>query len=95
MISSNKPKFDLGSVVATPDAIEALSQSGQFLAEFLARHVRLDSGDLESEDQQANKDALVHGGRVFSAFHTKQNVKLWIITEADRSSTCCLLPSNY
>ena len=95
MIANTNPKFQIGKPVGTPGCLEAIAAAGQTPAEFLDRHVRLDPGDLDKEDQQANEDALVHGGRIFSAFNTKQNVKLWCITEADRSSTCILLPADY
>jgi hypothetical protein len=33
--------------------------------------------------------------RILSAYVLPTGVKRWIITEADRSSTCLLLPSKY
>ena len=33
--------------------------------------------------------------RVLSAYRTYLGTKLWVITEADRSSTCLLLPEEY
>jgi hypothetical protein len=30
-----------------------------------------------------------------SAYRTKRNDKLWVITEADRSATTLLLPAEY
>lgn len=35
------------------------------------------------------------GFRVLSAYVTAKDVKIWVITEADRSSTTILLPSEY
>jgi len=87
--------FPLGKLVATPDALDALAQSAQSPADFLSRHVRGDWGEVCEEDKQANDDALVHGERVLSAYRTLKDVRIWIITEADRSSTCILLPENY
>ena len=50
-------------------------------------------------------EALKSGGRIFSAYRVfvdpslgqsdDAGEKFWIITEADRSSTCVLLPSEY
>jgi hypothetical protein len=82
-------------VVATPGALEALESSGQSPSEFLRRHVRLDPGDFDRHDQAANKQALRIGARVFSAYRTKLGERVWVIMEADRSSTCLLLPSEY
>lgn len=90
-----KPKFNLGKIVATPGALEAFEESGQSPADFLDRHVRGDWGDVCDEDKLLNDQALIDGSRLLSAYRTLKNVRLWLITEADRSSTCCLLPSEY
>jgi len=95
MIEIAKAKFALGKLVATPGALEALVEAGQTPMEFVARHIRGDWGDVCDEDKQANEDALLHGERLLSAYHTKAGIKIWVITEADRSSTCVLLPEEY
>jgi len=63
--------------------------------EFLARHHSGDWGDLEEEDRQENARSLEHGFRLLSAYKTVAGEKLWVITEADRSVTTLLLPSEY
>ena len=95
MIAKLQPKFPLGQVVATPGALEALEQSGQSPAMFLNRHVVGDWGNVDDEDKQANDQALIEGTRLLSAYRLSDGTKIWIITEADRSSTCLLLPSEY
>jgi hypothetical protein len=92
-----KPKtFPLGRTLATPGALEVLSESGESPADFLDRHARCDWGDLDEHDRQANDEALVTGARLLSAYHTSStSVKLWVITEADRSATTILLPDEY
>ena len=97
MVARNhpRPKFPLGQTVATPGALRVLQEAGQSPAEFLQRHVAGDWGDVDNEDQHANEDALIHGERILSACRTRKGVKVWIITEADRSSTCILLPEEY
>ena len=50
---------------------------------------------MDKEDQQANHQAVEEGSRVFSAYHLSTGVKVWVITEADRSSTSLLLPEEY
>jgi hypothetical protein len=32
---------------------------------------------------------------ILSAYETSKGERLWVITEADRSSTCVLLPDEY
>jgi len=61
----------------------------------MSRHHRGDWGDLDEEDKAANDQALIDGGRLFSAYHSATGIKVWIITEADRSATTVLLPSEY
>lgn len=95
MIAKQKRLFDLGQVVATPGALNALEEAGQSPSEFIARHVSGDWGELDEEDQQANDDAVEGGDRVLSAYILKTGIKIWAITEADRSSTCLLLPEEY
>ena len=95
MIEVSRPKFALGKLVATPGALEVLAEAEQTPIEFIARHIRGDWGEVCEEDKQANEDALQHGERLLSAYHTKKGVKLWVITEADRSSTCILQPEEY
>jgi hypothetical protein len=88
-------KFPLGRLAATPGSLEALEASGQTPDFFLARHQAGDWGEVNEEDRRLNDDALVHGDRLLSAYRTLKGVKLWIITEADRSSTVLLLPEEY
>ncbi len=95
MTTAKKPLFALGHVVATPGALEALAPHPGFLQECVARHARGDWGVVGRDDWKANDDALKDGSRVFSAYTTPTGMKLWCITEADRASTCVLLPSEY
>ena len=95
MIELAKPKFRLGKLVATPGALDALTEAAQHPMHFISRHLQGDWGDCCSEDLQANEDALKNGARLFSVYKTAKGIKIWIITEADRSSTCVLLPEEY
>jgi len=87
--------FDLGKIVATPGALNAIRRSSQSPAEFLQRHATGDWGDVDSEDSEANRIALREGERILSSYKTRLGDTVWIITEADRSSTCLLLPEDY
>jgi hypothetical protein len=88
-------KFPPGQTAATPGALEAMEASGQTPDFFIARHVSGDYGEVSEEDRQLNEEALVNGDRILSAYRTLKGVKLWIITEADRSCSTCLLPEEY
>ena len=87
--------FTLGQMVATPGALRALERNNQSPIEFLRRHANLDWGDLDEEDKRENDYSVVHGFRILSAYTLKDSTRIWIITEADRSATTILLPSEY
>jgi hypothetical protein len=89
------PKFELGQLAATPGALAALEESGEEPGTFIARHAAGDWGDLSEEDRNENEFSLLHGFRLLSSYRLRGGVKLWIITEADRSSTTILLPDEY
>ena len=95
MIAIKKPLFNLGQVVATPGAIEALAKAKTPSWELLSRHVTGDFGEIDQEDWQANLDAIRDDARILSAYTLSSGEKLWVITEADRSSTCILTPDEY
>ena len=84
-----------GSDAATPGALSALGKNETDCSEYLGRHLRGDWGDLCSEDKEANLEALKKGLRILSAYRLPDGTKVWIITEADRSVTTALLPSEY
>lgn len=89
------PLFQMGKVVATPGALEALNRSSQSPGEFLTKHARGEWGDLDASDVEANQAALQDGTRILSSYKTRLGDTIWVITEADRSSTCLLLPEDY
>jgi len=95
MVDFVRPLFSLGQCVATPGALAALEEAGQTPADFLARHQGGDWGDIAPADKGMNEQALRDGARIFSVYVTAKGVKLWVITEADRASTCILLPDEY
>jgi hypothetical protein len=88
-------KFQPGQIVATPGCLEAFRQSGEEPLTYLTRHLAGDWGELDEHDRRENELSLLHGWRILSAYTLKNGVKFWVITEADRSSTCFLLPSEY
>jgi hypothetical protein len=89
------PRFPLGQVVATPGALAALQETCESPGSFLGRHVGGNWGELDEHDQQENELLVEHGFRLLSAYTLSSGTRLWIITEADRSSTTLLLPSEY
>lgn len=91
-----KPElFPLGRVVATPGALEALGAAAIDPAVLLARHAVGNWGDLSDEDRKENELSLNRGLRLLSSYRLPDGERIWIVTEADRSATTLLLPSEY
>jgi hypothetical protein len=88
-------RFPLGQIFITPGAADELEEANQSPQEFLSRHARLEQGELSDEDQRENEFSVNKHLRIFSAFKTTKGEKIWAITEADRSVTTLLLPSEY
>ena len=98
------PRFELGHLCNTPGAQAVLERYQVTPFQLLSRHVRGDWGDICKEDAQTNEEALREGARIFSVYvlppplsesGTSAPVKVWLITEADRSVTTLLLPEEY
>ena len=86
--------FKLGSIVATPGALQVCEEHKIEPLSLIDRHAAGDWGDLCAEDVQSNAHALATVGRVLSSY-VIQGEKLYVITEWDRSATTLLLASEY
>jgi hypothetical protein len=100
-VTKPTPLFSLGSVVATPGALEHTNPWQRQI--YLGRHVRGDWGCVCPEDAASNLDAVRYGSRILSAYPIDPakpckgygSNTLWLITEGDRSVTTFLLPEEY
>jgi hypothetical protein len=61
----------------------------------IPRHQAGDCGDVPEEDRQQNELSPQQGFRLLATYWSAQGVKLWIITEADRSSRTALQSENH
>lgn len=87
------PHFELGQTVSTQGALSALTRED--IERALARHHRCDWGEVGRFDWRRNEEALTEGTRLVSVYRGSDGTKFYVITEADRSSTCVLLPDEY
>ncbi len=87
-------RLALGHVVATAGALDVARRHNLDVLALVRRHQAGDWGTVCADDARANERALTTGARVLSAYDTPAG-RLWIITEADRSATTVLLPSEY
>ena len=90
-------KFPLGRVVWTRgvnDLVAVDSSFAKFVMDSLKRHANCDWGELAVEDKRENDFSLDKQLRLLSSYHN-DGIKIWIITEADRSATTILFPAEY
>jgi hypothetical protein len=97
----------LGHVVMTRavnDAIADHTPFAEFALETIRRHASGDWGELPAEDWRENELSIERGFRLLSSYPLPEaitrtldapNDRLWVITEADRSVTTLLWPSEY
>ena len=88
-------KFDFGQVVATATLVRYCEEKNFSLLPYLIRHGNCDWGDVCAEDKEANETALKEDLRILSSYKLPDGNAIWIITEADRSATTILFPSDY
>ena len=91
-MNNSQRLFPLGKIVATPGALDALARAGQQPKQFVDRHASGDWGELDEHDRVENEYSLAKGFRILSSYQTAAGETLWLITEADRSSTFCFFP---
>jgi hypothetical protein len=87
--------FELGKLYTTGGAIRAFEQAQEMPFSYIVRHQFGNWGELCAADREQNEKALIQGGRIFSVHHLSTGVKIYVITEADRSLTTVLLPCEY
>lgn len=95
---SSQARFTLGSIAATPGVLALLDQYGINLFDLIARHASGDWGDIDADDAHTNEAALIYGNRLLSCYTLAPgdgDSRVWIISEADRSVTTALMPSEY
>ena len=92
-----KGKFSLGKVVTTAGVHKEIDHYAIF--EVLDRHANCDWGDICDEDKKSNLAALDFEERLVSAYMVsdkeRNESKVYVITEWDRSVTTVLFPSEY
>ena len=97
-INTTHYKFSPGQIVSTPGALAAMQEHGISPYSLLRRHLSGDWGNVPAEDAELNDQSLGVGeqaGRILSSYDIATGVRVWIITEWDRSVTTFLLPSEY
>ncbi|QNP48633.1 hypothetical protein [Diaphorobacter aerolatus] len=96
LVLPSQARFASGQIVMTTGVDTLIDEGRLDPAPYLYRHLCGDWGDLDAGDRRLN-DAALHSGndRLFSSYQVAPDLKLWIITEWDRSVTTLLLPGEY
>lgn len=96
-------KFNLGEVFFT-QCIASLERDEEITMEqiegCITRHANGDWGDVCDEDKQLNDLSTHDGTRILSAYQLTEDIKLWIITDAEnemgmREATTVMTPDEY
>jgi hypothetical protein len=90
-------KFSPGRLVWTRYINDCVAENplfAKFVTESLARHCNCDWGDVSAEDKKENDFSINKHLRLFSVYKQGKFV-IWVITEADRSTTTVLFPAEY
>ena len=80
-MQDKKARFRCGQLCATPAALDKVGRAGLT--------------PLLESDARANEEALRSGNRIISWYQVSKELRIMIITEADRSATTILLPEEY
>jgi len=100
MIRLAGKRFEFGRLFITRGVNDKLADDSSF-AEFvlrcLRRHGNGDWGDMSDSDKAENEFSIDKYLRLFSAYNRPcpASDRIWIITEADRSTTTVLFPDEY
>ncbi|KWH01491.1 hypothetical protein WT58_26385 [Burkholderia territorii] len=88
--------FALGSIYATPGALDLMQRAGVQPAQLFMRHRCGDWDELDANDCAANARSVANGMRILSAYSIgPNNERIWLVTDADRAATTALLPREY
>ena len=90
-----KRLFEIGALEFS-EGVERLMNEGRLdPMPFFERHMRGDWGDVADYQWQQNNAALESGERLDSFYVVTRDLSIRIFTEADRSATRIVLPSEY
>lgn len=89
------PRFRVGWMFITPEALVALVESQEDPRAFVARHLEGDWGDVGPAEWAKNELAVKHGEPLFSICHTRHGRTLRVVTDANRYVATILVPEDF
>lgn len=92
-------RLEIGRLVATAGVVARMETEGEFrkfVYRSLDKYLNCNWGDTRADDAALNDEAVKNEGRIMATYIYKEpDVKIWIITEWDRSVTTILFPEEY
>lgn len=90
--NAERPLFELGQLLSTPGAMRVLDALDLTTFWLVEQHRHGEWGDLGDDDKALNDQALLNGGRIFSAYVIANpaqgaSTRLYVITEAVNEAT--------
>jgi hypothetical protein len=80
-------RFEVGEIIVTPAATEALAANGQALETLLARHRSGDWGDVSEQVRGVNERGLVERFNLHSTYTLADGRRLAVVTNCQRTTT--------
>ena len=93
--------FKLGKLAATRSVSDRMQRDlafAAFVSKSIRRYKEGDWGDISNEDRTQNNHAVDHDEEILAVYEqdsVKEPMKIWIITEWDRSATTILFPEEH
>lgn len=91
----NTRLFEQGRLVITAEVCSLFLQERLEPLLYLRRHLQGDWGNVSKATQNFNFDAVRGERQLFSAYQVDDEIDLFVITAADRSTTTILLAAEY
>jgi hypothetical protein len=85
--------FTPGNIVITDGATAVLKVAD--VVSMMRRHLTGDWSEMDADDRAVNLAAARDGGQVLSQYTLANGTRIWVVTEADRTTTTILLPEEY
>lgn len=86
--------FQFGPVSITPAAAELIRMCRQCVDQYLSRHAAGGWTEMDIEEAVSNTEAIANGQRVVSAYQACAGLRLFVVTNSDRSATTVQLTSE-
>ncbi len=90
--------FETGHILVTQGIADKMKEDEffcKFLYNSLYSYMRCEWGDTCEEDAKSNDYAVKNDERILAVYIYNDKLRIWIITEYDRSATTILFPEEY